>query len=175
MSLNEILSQDDDFSWHDVLNYANYLESQTIQNSNQIITSASSDNLPVALTRKECKHWTENEHKYFSTKLLNILFFLVPNFDLCIPCLKNCILFWLLPNRLFVLGLVKHERNWKEISNNFVPSKTSSQIASHAQKYFIRQNISKEEKKRKSIHDITLQEIVSDNVPSYINQNLWDI
>jgi len=84
-------------------------------------------------------------------------------------------LFWLLLKRLFVLGLVKHKRNWKEILKNFVPSKTPSQIASHAKKYFIHQNIQKKREKGKNIHDITLQEIVNHNVPSYINQNMWDI
>ncbi|WVY94430.1 hypothetical protein V8G54_033518 [Vigna mungo] len=59
-------------------------------------------------------------------------------------------------HKLFVLGYAKYQENWKEVSKNFVPSKTPTQIASHAQKYFLRQNISENNRKRKSIHDITL-------------------
>jgi len=45
--------------------------------------------------------------------------------------------------------------NWKNISK-YVKSRTPTQVASHAQKYFIRQNACAEKKKRKSILDITL-------------------
>ncbi|KAF1885533.1 hypothetical protein Lal_00029422 [Lupinus albus] len=67
-------------------------------------------------------------------------------------------------HRLFVFGLsIYGKGNWKAISRNFVPSKTPIQIASHAQKYFIRHdaspsNPSRKRKRRKSIHDITMQE-----------------
>lgn len=60
-------------------------------------------------------------------------------------------------HRLFLLGLAKFGKgDWRSISRNFVISRTPTQVASHAQKYFIRlQQMNKKDKKRSSIHDIT--------------------
>lgn len=60
-------------------------------------------------------------------------------------------------HRLFLLGLAKFGKgDWRSISRNFVISRTPTQVASHAQKYFIRLNsMSKKDKRRSSIHDIT--------------------
>mmetsp|Transcript_13934 Transcript_13934/g.22813 ORF Transcript_13934/g.22813 Transcript_13934/m.22813 type:complete len:321 (+) Transcript_13934:345-1307(+) len=60
-------------------------------------------------------------------------------------------------HRLFLLGLGKFGKgDWRSISRNFVISRTPTQVASHAQKYFIRLNsLSKKDKRRSSIHDIT--------------------
>ncbi|WCJ19785.1 Duplicated homeodomain-like superfamily protein [Euphorbia peplus] len=60
-------------------------------------------------------------------------------------------------HRRFLLGLLKHGKgDWRNISRNFVVSKTPTQVASHAQKYFIRQQLSGvKDKRRPSIHDIT--------------------
>eukprot|EP00003_Mantamonas_plastica_P023720 TRINITY_DN430_c0_g1_i3.p1 TRINITY_DN430_c0_g1~~TRINITY_DN430_c0_g1_i3.p1 ORF type:complete len:571 (+),score=189.56 TRINITY_DN430_c0_g1_i3:32-1714(+) len=61
-------------------------------------------------------------------------------------------------HRAFLRGLKIYGRGeWKKISQYCVPSRTSVQVASHAQKYFIRQNKAKNSssKKRASIHDIT--------------------
>eukprot|EP00793_Prasinoderma_coloniale_P003346 PRCOL_00005981-RA len=42
-------------------------------------------------------------------------------------------------HRLFLLGLAKFGKgDWRSISRNFVISRTPTQVASHAQKYFIR-------------------------------------
>ncbi|KAF5205186.1 Transcription factor srm1 [Thalictrum thalictroides] len=41
-------------------------------------------------------------------------------------------------HRLFVLGLDDHGRSWKSIARNYVRTKTACQVASHAQKYFMR-------------------------------------
>ena len=42
-------------------------------------------------------------------------------------------------HRLFLLGLSKFGKgDWRSISRNFVLSRTPTQVASHAQKYFIR-------------------------------------
>ncbi|WVY94787.1 hypothetical protein V8G54_033875 [Vigna mungo] len=71
-------------------------------------------------------------------------------------------------HKLFLLGHAKYQENWKEVSKNFVPSKTPTQIASHAQKYFLRQNVPEHQRKRKSIHDKTLQDITSIVAHSYI-------
>lgn len=70
--------------------------------------------------------------------------------------------------RRFLLGLLKHGKgDWKHISRNFVVSKTPTQVASHAQKYYNRQNSGVKEKRRPSIHDITTVNIaettLSDN------------
>ena len=60
-------------------------------------------------------------------------------------------------HRLFLLGLAKFGKgDWRSISRNFVISRTPTQVASHAQKYFIRLNsMNKKDKRRSSIHDIT--------------------
>ena len=44
-------------------------------------------------------------------------------------------------HRRFLLGLQKLGKgDWRGISRNFVVSRTPTQVASHAQKYFIRQS-----------------------------------
>ncbi len=59
-------------------------------------------------------------------------------------------------SRLFLIGLTKFGKgDWRSISRNFVISRTPTQVASHAQKYFIRLNSINKDKRRSSIHDIT--------------------
>eukprot|EP00262_Sarcandra_glabra_P010027 TRINITY_DN24889_c0_g1_i1.p1 TRINITY_DN24889_c0_g1~~TRINITY_DN24889_c0_g1_i1.p1 ORF type:complete len:279 (-),score=38.24 TRINITY_DN24889_c0_g1_i1:362-1198(-) len=59
-------------------------------------------------------------------------------------------------HRLFLLGLDKFGKgDWRSISRNFVVSRTPTQVASHAQKYFIRLNSMNRDRRRSSIHDIT--------------------
>ncbi|KAI3783665.1 hypothetical protein L1987_42751 [Smallanthus sonchifolius] len=59
-------------------------------------------------------------------------------------------------HRLFLMGLQRYGKgDWRSISRNVVVSRTPTQVASHAQKYFLRQNSMKKERKRSSIHDIT--------------------
>lgn len=60
-------------------------------------------------------------------------------------------------HRLFLMGLAKFGKgDWRSISRNFVITRTPTQVASHAQKYFIRLNsLNKKDKRRSSIHDIT--------------------
>ncbi|XP_074575990.1 transcription factor MYBS1-like [Curcuma longa] len=59
-------------------------------------------------------------------------------------------------HRLFLLGLEKFGKgDWRSISRNFVASRTPTQVASHAQKYFIRLNSMNRDRRRSSIHDIT--------------------
>ncbi|CAI9780098.1 unnamed protein product [Fraxinus pennsylvanica] len=69
-------------------------------------------------------------------------------------------------HRQFLLGLKKYGKgDWRNISRNFVTTRTPTQVASHAQKYFIRQLSGGKDKKRSSIHDITtvnLTEMKSD-------------
>ncbi|KAI4385972.1 hypothetical protein MLD38_003953 [Melastoma candidum] len=59
-------------------------------------------------------------------------------------------------HKLFLMGLKKYGKgDWRNISRNFVITKTPTQVASHAQKYFIRQLSVGKDKRRASIHDIT--------------------
>ncbi|GAV62342.1 Myb_DNA-binding domain-containing protein [Cephalotus follicularis] len=59
-------------------------------------------------------------------------------------------------HRLFLLGLNKYGKgDWRSISRNFVITRTPTQVASHAQKYFIRLNSMNKDRRRSSIHDIT--------------------
>lgn len=54
------------------------------------------------------------------------------------------------------MGLKKYGKgDWRNISRNFVITRTPTQVASHAQKYFIRQLSGGKDKRRASIHDIT--------------------
>lgn len=54
------------------------------------------------------------------------------------------------------MGLKKYGKgDWRNISRNFVITRTPTQVASHAQKYFIRQHSGGKDKRRASIHDIT--------------------
>jgi len=70
-------------------------------------------------------------------------------------------------HRRFLMGLLKYGKgDWRNISRNYVISKTPTQVASHAQKYFIRQLSGGKDKRRPSIHDITtvnLTETASEN------------
>lgn len=70
-------------------------------------------------------------------------------------------------NRLFLIGLKKFGKgDWRSISRNVVVTRTPTQVASHAQKYFLRQTSMKKERKRSSIHDITTVESNSVSVPA---------
>ncbi|ONK62078.1 uncharacterized protein A4U43_C07F130 [Asparagus officinalis] len=74
-------------------------------------------------------------------------------------------------HRLFLLGLIKHGRgDWRSISRNFVITRNPTQVASHAQKYFNRRNSSNKDKRRASIHDITVADM-TDNSPSSPSQS----
>nr|XP_043607256.1 transcription factor SRM1-like [Erigeron canadensis]XP_043607257.1 transcription factor SRM1-like [Erigeron canadensis] len=59
-------------------------------------------------------------------------------------------------HRLFLVGLEEYGKgDWRSISRKHVLTRTPTQVASHAQKYFIRLNSINRERKRSSIHDIT--------------------
>ncbi|KAM7271188.1 hypothetical protein ACFE04_030402 [Oxalis oulophora] len=81
-------------------------------------------------------------------------------------------------HRRFLMGLVKYGKgDWRNISRNFVISKTPTQVASHAQKYYIRQHSGgKDNKRRPSIHDITTVNLpgtnpVDDHNPPFFDQS----
>ncbi|XP_058104377.1 transcription factor MYBS3-like isoform X2 [Magnolia sinica] len=59
-------------------------------------------------------------------------------------------------HRMFLLGLQKLGKgDWRGISRNFVVSRTPTQVASHAQKYFIRQTNVTRRKRRSSLFDMS--------------------
>lgn len=69
------------------------------------------------------------------------------------------------------MGLKKYGKgDWRNISRNFVTTRTPTQVASHAQKYFIRQLTGGKDKRRSSIHDITTTNL-PDNSTTQLNPN----
>uniref|UniRef100_A0A0D9ZJ47 HTH myb-type domain-containing protein n=1 Tax=Oryza glumipatula TaxID=40148 RepID=A0A0D9ZJ47_9ORYZ len=115
--------------------------------------------------------WTEEEHRYVYTRdsgnqdeqLLFVFFLgtqLAPLLDLLRDAsesmaVMSCDCDWIV-RRLFLLGLDKFGKgDLQSISRNFVISRTPTQVASHAQKYFIRLNSMNRDRRRSSIHDIT--------------------
>ncbi|KAF8106607.1 hypothetical protein N665_0137s0058 [Sinapis alba] len=68
-------------------------------------------------------------------------------------------------HRSFLEGLATYGKgDWKNISRKSVKTRTPTQVASHAQKYYLRQEAEKKAKKRSSIHDITLIDHSANNV-----------
>ncbi|CAL5426822.1 unnamed protein product [Camellia sinensis] len=69
-------------------------------------------------------------------------------------------------HKLFLLGLKKYGKgDWRNISRNYVMTRTPTQVASHAQKYFIRQLSGGKDKRRASIHDITTVNLNDNQTP----------
>ncbi|XVF46685.1 hypothetical protein PTKIN_Ptkin03bG0047500 [Pterospermum kingtungense] len=74
-------------------------------------------------------------------------------------------------HKLFLMGLTKYGKgDWRNISRNFVVTRTPTQVASHAQKYFIRQLSGGKDKRRASIHDITTVNLNDVRTPSPDNK-----
>lgn len=66
-------------------------------------------------------------------------------------------------HRLFLIGLQKLGKgDWRGIARNYVVSRTPTQVASHAQKYFIRQTNSTRRKRRSSLFDMVPDDMVTD-------------
>ncbi|KAL3373321.1 hypothetical protein AABB24_005355 [Solanum stoloniferum] len=68
-------------------------------------------------------------------------------------------------HRRFLMGLEKYGKgDWRNISKKMVISRTPTQVASHAQKYYQRQiSGGGKDKRRPSIHDITTVHITADS------------
>lgn len=67
-------------------------------------------------------------------------------------------------HRLFLIGLNKLGKgDWRGISRNFVLTRTPTQVASHAQKYFIRQSNLNKRKRRSSLFDISSESVGKDS------------
>ncbi|XP_027334491.1 transcription factor MYB1R1-like [Abrus precatorius] len=59
-------------------------------------------------------------------------------------------------HKLFLVGLQKVGKgDWRGISRNYVKSRTPTQVASHAQKYFLRRSNLNRRRRRSSLFDIT--------------------
>ncbi|XP_010258818.1 PREDICTED: transcription factor MYB1R1 [Nelumbo nucifera] len=77
-------------------------------------------------------------------------------------------------HRMFLLGLQKLGKgDWRGIARNYVISRTPTQVASHAQKYFIRQSNVSRRKRRSSLFDIVTDESV--DIPPVVSQELFPI
>ncbi|GFZ17495.1 homeodomain-like superfamily protein [Actinidia rufa] len=63
-------------------------------------------------------------------------------------------------HKLFLIGLQKVGKgDWRGISRNFVKTRTPTQVASHAQKYFLRRSNVNRRRRRSSLFDITTESI----------------
>ncbi|XP_058228035.1 transcription factor MYB1R1-like [Rhododendron vialii] len=63
-------------------------------------------------------------------------------------------------HKLFLLGLQKVGKgDWRGISRNFVKTRTPTQVASHAQKYFLRRTNLNRRRRRSSLFDITTESV----------------
>lgn len=63
-------------------------------------------------------------------------------------------------HRLFLLGLQKVGKgDWRGISRNFVKTRTPTQVASHAQKYFLRRSNANRRRRRSSLFDLTTETV----------------
>ncbi|XWS68911.1 hypothetical protein CRYUN_Cryun04dG0134200 [Craigia yunnanensis] len=68
-------------------------------------------------------------------------------------------------HRLFLLGLQKVGKgDWRGISRNFVKTRTPTQVASHAQKYFLRRNNQNRRHRRSSLFDITTDSFMNSTI-----------
>ncbi|GFZ12072.1 homeodomain-like superfamily protein [Actinidia rufa] len=65
-------------------------------------------------------------------------------------------------HKLLLLGLQKVGKgDWRGISKNFVKTRKPTQVASHAQKYFLRRNNVNRHHRRSSLFDITTESITA--------------
>ncbi|KAK6247503.1 hypothetical protein QUC31_019068 [Theobroma cacao] len=112
--------------------------------------------------RKKGTPWTEEEH--------NVMLLVVHALDIELYDYFPQLIFVDISNRLFLIGLHKFGKgDWRSISRNVVVTRTPTQVASHAQKYFLRQSSVKKERKRSSIHDITT--VDSNTMDAPVDQN----
>lgn len=69
-------------------------------------------------------------------------------------------------HRTFLAGLEKLGKgDWRGISRNFVTTRTPTQVASHAQKYFLRQSNPNKKKRRSSLFDVGINDNVTPPFP----------
>lgn len=76
-------------------------------------------------------------------------------------------------HKAFLAGLEKLGKgDWKGISRNFVTTRTPTQVASHAQKYFVRQATLNIKKRRSSLFDVVSNGKMGDHHVNYSIANL---
>ena len=64
-------------------------------------------------------------------------------------------------HRTFLAGLEKLGKgDWRGIAKKFVTTRTPTQVASHAQKYFLRQTNPNKKKRRSSLFDMMASDLV---------------
>ncbi|KAI4365895.1 hypothetical protein MLD38_021836 [Melastoma candidum] len=65
-------------------------------------------------------------------------------------------------HKLFLVGLQKVGKgDWRGISRNYVKTRTPTQVASHAQKYFLRRSNINRRRRRSSLFDITTDTVAA--------------
>ncbi|XP_057780717.1 transcription factor MYB1R1-like [Salvia miltiorrhiza] len=65
-------------------------------------------------------------------------------------------------HKLFLIGLQKVGKgDWRGISRNYVKTRTPTQVASHAQKYFLRRSNLNRRRRRSSLFDITTDSVAA--------------
>ncbi|XP_022135144.1 transcription factor MYB1R1-like [Momordica charantia] len=66
-------------------------------------------------------------------------------------------------HKLFLIGLQRVGKgDWRGISRNFVKTRTPTQVASHAQKYFLRRSNLNRRRRRSSLFDITTDTVTAE-------------
>lgn len=64
-------------------------------------------------------------------------------------------------HKRFLIGLKEKGRgNWKEIAVKYVKTRNKSQVASHAQKYYLHQKASHQNKQRRSVFDMSPEPVI---------------
>lgn len=77
-------------------------------------------------------------------------------------------------HKLFLVGLQKVGKgDWRGISRNYVKTRTPTQVASHAQKYFLRRSNLNRRRRRSSLFDITTDSVIPS--PSYSIQTVFGL
>ncbi|XP_076902421.1 transcription factor MYB1R1-like [Bidens hawaiensis] len=75
-------------------------------------------------------------------------------------------------HKLFLQGLQKVGKgDWRGISRNFVKTRTPTQVASHAQKYFLRQSNLNRRRRRSSLFDITTDSVTAMQTEEQVNDD----
>ncbi|KZV56546.1 DNA binding protein-like [Dorcoceras hygrometricum] len=74
-------------------------------------------------------------------------------------------------HKLFLYGLQKVGKgNWRGISRDYVRTRTPTQVASHAQKYFFRRSNLSHRRRRSSVFDITTDSLAAMSIEKVGNQ-----
>jgi SHAQKYF class myb-like DNA-binding protein len=73
-------------------------------------------------------------------------------------------------HQMFLAGLDKLGKgDWRGISRHFVTTRTPTQVASHAQKYFLRQNSMTQKKRRSSLFDVVHDSAQFSDISSHVS------